>query len=80
MKVVKNNMYKPRDNSKRSATALAAFNLLELVEECGVDVSLKFSLGLSSGEVGCRKWVKETNKIVVVKKLKMAEGAMPYYL
>ncbi|KAH0471075.1 hypothetical protein IEQ34_000798 [Dendrobium chrysotoxum] len=66
-------------------------NLLELVEECGVDVSLKFSLGLSSSKVECKKWVREskveckkwvreTNETVIVKKSKIEEGQMPYYL
>ncbi|KAH0470692.1 hypothetical protein IEQ34_000415 [Dendrobium chrysotoxum] len=83
MKVVRNNWYEPRDNlrpSERTMSALAAINSLELVEECGVDDSLKFSLGLSSDEVECRKWVRETNEIIIVKKPKMEEGPMPYYL
>ncbi|KAH0470826.1 hypothetical protein IEQ34_000549 [Dendrobium chrysotoxum] len=123
MKVIKNNLYKPRANSRpleRSATALAAFNSLELVEECGVDVmprvfigpkgycytymmpcwvsilmevignnlyeprdNSSFALetdGLSSREVKCRKWVRETIETVIVRKPKMEEGPMPYYL
>ncbi|KAH0470387.1 hypothetical protein IEQ34_000110 [Dendrobium chrysotoxum] len=65
---------------ERSTPALTAMNSLEVVEECGVDVSQKFSLGLSFGEVECRKWVRETNATVVVKKPKMEEGPMPYCL
>ncbi|KAH0470610.1 hypothetical protein IEQ34_000333 [Dendrobium chrysotoxum] len=65
---------------ERSMPALAAINSLEVVEECGVDVSQKFSLGLSSGEVECRTRVRETDETVVVKKPKMEEGSMPYCL
>ncbi|KAH0470827.1 hypothetical protein IEQ34_000550 [Dendrobium chrysotoxum] len=53
---------------------------LEVVEVFGVEVRLELSLGLSSGKIECRKWVRETNEIVVVKKPKMEEGPMPYYL
>ncbi|KAH0470900.1 hypothetical protein IEQ34_000623 [Dendrobium chrysotoxum] len=76
MKVVGNNLYEPM----LSAQALAVIELLEVVEECGVEVRLELSLGLSSSEVKCRKWVRETDETVVVKNLKMEEGLMPYCL
>ncbi|KAH0471076.1 hypothetical protein IEQ34_000799 [Dendrobium chrysotoxum] len=47
---------------------------------CCVLISMKFSLGLSSSKVECRKWVREINETIVVKKPKMEEGPMPYYL
>ncbi|KAH0470412.1 hypothetical protein IEQ34_000135 [Dendrobium chrysotoxum] len=47
---------------------------------CGVDVMLELSLGLSSGKVECRKWARESNETVGVKKPKMEEGPMPYCL
>ncbi|KAH0470381.1 hypothetical protein IEQ34_000104 [Dendrobium chrysotoxum] len=72
MKVVGNNLYEPM----LSAQALAVIESLEVMEECGVEVRLELSLGLSSSEVECRKWVRETNEIVVVKNLKMEEGPL----
>ncbi|KAH0470940.1 hypothetical protein IEQ34_000663 [Dendrobium chrysotoxum] len=59
---------------EQSAPAQAAIDSLEVVEECGVDVRLELSLGLSSSEVG------ETNEIIIVKKPIMKEGPMLYYL
>ncbi|KAH0470765.1 hypothetical protein IEQ34_000488 [Dendrobium chrysotoxum] len=40
---------------KFSVPAPGAMYLLEMVKERGVDVKLDLSLGLSSGEVECRK-------------------------
>ncbi|KAH0470296.1 hypothetical protein IEQ34_000019 [Dendrobium chrysotoxum] len=65
---------------ERSAPALAMMDSLEVVEECCVDVMLELSLGLSSDEVECKKWVGETNETVIVKKPKIEEGPMPYCL
>ncbi|KAH0470798.1 hypothetical protein IEQ34_000521 [Dendrobium chrysotoxum] len=95
MEIIGNNLYKLKDNMslaleideldligqlKWSAPALAAMDLPEVMEECCMDVWLELSLGLSSGEVECRKWVRETNENVIVKKPKMEEGPMPYCL
>ncbi|KAH0470978.1 hypothetical protein IEQ34_000701 [Dendrobium chrysotoxum] len=68
MEVIGNNLYEPRDNSSLA------------LEIDSVDVKLELSLGLSSGEVDCRKRVTETIEIIVVKKPKMEEGPMPYFL
>ncbi|KAH0470494.1 hypothetical protein IEQ34_000217 [Dendrobium chrysotoxum] len=68
--VIGKNLYETRDNP----------TLALETDGCGVDVSLNFSLGLSSGKVECREWVRETNETIVVKKLKMEEGPMPYCL
>ncbi|KAH0471156.1 hypothetical protein IEQ34_000879 [Dendrobium chrysotoxum] len=65
---------------ERSVLAPTTMNLVEVVKECSVDVKLDLSLGLSSGEVECRKRVRVTNEIVVVRKPKMEEGQMPYCL
>ncbi|KAH0470418.1 hypothetical protein IEQ34_000141 [Dendrobium chrysotoxum] len=65
---------------ERSASAPTAIDSLEVVEGCGVDVMLELSLGLSSGKVECRKWARESNETVGVKKPKMEEGPMPYCL
>ncbi|KAH0470492.1 hypothetical protein IEQ34_000215 [Dendrobium chrysotoxum] len=65
---------------ERSVLVPMTTNLLEVVKECGVDVKLDLSLGLSSGEMECRKRVRETNEIVVVRKPKMEEEQMPYCL
>ncbi|KAH0470706.1 hypothetical protein IEQ34_000429 [Dendrobium chrysotoxum] len=91
MEVIGNNLYEPKVNlslafkmggvtAKRSAPALAMMDSLEVVEECCVDVRLELSLGLSSDEVECKKWVGKTNETVIVKKPKIEEGPMPYYL
>ncbi|KAH0471158.1 hypothetical protein IEQ34_000881 [Dendrobium chrysotoxum] len=58
VEVVGNNLYEPRDNlslALETDGALVAMNLLEVAEECGVDVRLELSLGLSSGKVECKK-------------------------
>ncbi|KAH0470711.1 hypothetical protein IEQ34_000434 [Dendrobium chrysotoxum] len=65
---------------EQSASAPTAIDSLEVVEGCGVDVMLELSLGLSSGKVECRKWARESNETVGVKKPKMEEGPMPYCL
>ncbi|KAH0470495.1 hypothetical protein IEQ34_000218 [Dendrobium chrysotoxum] len=65
---------------ERSVTASMMIFSLGVVEECGVDVRIELSLGLSSDKVECKKWERETNEIVVVKKPKMKEGPMHYYL
>ncbi|KAH0470497.1 hypothetical protein IEQ34_000220 [Dendrobium chrysotoxum] len=89
VKVVGNNLYEPRDNLslalemdglEQSAQALLAMDLFEVAKECGVDVRLELPLKLSSGKVECKKWMRETNEIVIVKKPKMKERRMPYYL
>ncbi|KAH0470593.1 hypothetical protein IEQ34_000316 [Dendrobium chrysotoxum] len=88
MEVIGNNLYESRDNSSLpleadgvvSVLALVAMGSLEVVEECGVDIKLEIFLGLSSGEVKCRKWVRESNEIVIVKKPKMQDRPMPYFL
>ncbi|KAH0470382.1 hypothetical protein IEQ34_000105 [Dendrobium chrysotoxum] len=51
-----------------------------VVEESGMDVRLELSLGLSFGEEGSRKRVRESNEAVEWKKPKMEEGLVPYGL
>ncbi|PKU75428.1 ninja-family protein 3-like [Dendrobium catenatum] len=51
-----------------------------VVEENGMDARLELSLRLSSGEVGSRKRVRESDEAVEAKKPKMEEGPVPYAL
>ncbi|KAH0470467.1 hypothetical protein IEQ34_000190 [Dendrobium chrysotoxum] len=69
MKVVRNNLYELRDNLSLAlemnevvisdweveVTAPTVMESFEVMEECGVEVRLELSLGLSSCEVECRK-------------------------
>ncbi|KAH0471008.1 hypothetical protein IEQ34_000731 [Dendrobium chrysotoxum] len=75
-----NNLYEIRDNPSfmlemdgvvASVPTPMLMDSLEVVKECGVDVKLELSLWLSSSEVEYRKWVREINETIIVKKSKM---------
>ncbi|KAH0470905.1 hypothetical protein IEQ34_000628 [Dendrobium chrysotoxum] len=88
MKIIGNNLYKSRNNlslaletdGKDHMNRVGFDRTIKM--ECpspggdgfaGGYGRLELSLRLSSGKVECRKWVRETNENVIVKKPKMEE-------